>query len=684
MAALDVVDTAIAGEPALDDGLDRWTDHGYKRVQTVGGLVLCGQDTAEPFIFVATDGPSETPFYVASVTGAGALVPCHAVAQPGGTIVRGEVVQVSEGHGLVVQGFGDLWMVVPPRPGSGDVLYCQVEHVLACPKGAEELEVAVKGRAVVRAVALTRAVARKAPKWTVLGVAGPDSTLSCWSPGEDGGSGKRKFTTAATVPCRAEGLIISANGERVAWRVRYTEVVEEAQRADWWSLDLTDAAAQPVQVTRGAQKTEDAVLSACGTKLYFFANYAERRPITSHVHLFVAPAGGGDASLVTSAVSCPESMGWIDAAALWVTFTDGCDTKTCRVAVDGGVVSPMTDQISACAAFSSAGHVFATESRTELPHVAYRRGDDVKRFAIPSQPTDLRFVSEVVSWRAPDAKPVSGLLYTWAGMPKSNVVLAAVHGGPMAATSGNLRHVSSGAGLRSFVAAGYAVLVPMYRGSAGFGDQWAQDMIGRPGHKDTDLGDVLSGVDWLRSSGRVDSCARAAIVGGSYGGFMTLRALSEAPEFFSAGVARYGFISHRWMDMETGDLSWEHEYLDLPRGQPPPWPSDTASDVFPNVHRIQAPLLLLHGDADPCCPISHSKIVYRVLKSQGKRCGMVVYHAEGHGWVAPEVRRDSVRRHVAWLLEHVPTKPECRLHAASAQEGQPRKKARVMVLSDSD
>merc|ERR1712032_1313664 len=49
--------------------------------------------------------------------------------------------------------------------------------------------------------------------------------------------------------------------------------------------------------------------------------------------------------------------------------------------------------------------------------------------------------------------------------------------------------------------------------------------------------------------------------GGSYGGYLTLRAMSVDPERFGAGVAQYGFVHNRWMTYEGGDFTWEDEYL---------------------------------------------------------------------------------------------------------------------------
>merc|ERR1719237_399132 len=118
---------------------------------------------------------------------------------------------------------------------------------------------------------------------------------------------------------------------------------------------------------------------------------------------------------------------------------------------------------------------------------------------------------------------------------------------------------------RHYLMTGYRVFQPMFRGTLGFGDAWAQGNIGQQGSLQGDLGDVLAGLDWLntghpRLKGTITK-SRTGIWGGSYGGYMTIRALCTAPDRFAAGVAQYGFVHNRWMTYEGGDFTWEDEYL---------------------------------------------------------------------------------------------------------------------------
>uniref|UniRef100_A0A7S1RB44 Peptidase S9 prolyl oligopeptidase catalytic domain-containing protein n=1 Tax=Alexandrium catenella TaxID=2925 RepID=A0A7S1RB44_ALECA len=78
-----------------------------------------------------------------------------------------------------------------------------------------------------------------------------------------------------------------------------------------------------------------------------------------------------------------------------------------------------------------------------------------------------------------------------------------------------------------------------------------------------------------------------------------------------------------------------------------------ASDVFNGLHRIQKPLLLMHGEKDDICQLSQSQVVFHMLEKQRVPTGLVVYPGEGHGFDEPAHRQDRDRRMLAWWAEHL-------------------------------
>ena len=114
----------------------------------------------------------------------------------------------------------------------------------------------------------------------------------------------------------------------------------------------------------------------------------------------------------------------------------------------------------------------------------------------------------------------------------------------------------------------------------------------------------------------------------------------------------YGFVDNRWMTLETGDFTYETEYV-APLSWPPTDESRGA-DVFPHLGEIDAPLLLMHGDRDAICPMSHSVVTYRALERRGVQTALVIYPGMGHGLRIPRFQHDSARRLLAWFLEYLP------------------------------
>jgi dipeptidyl aminopeptidase/acylaminoacyl peptidase len=285
--------------------------------------------------------------------------------------------------------------------------------------------------------------------------------------------------------------------------------------------------------------------------------------------------------------------------------------------------------------------VYESEDRASFPVV--RIG--ARRISIPqpSKYSDLKI--QAVRWRSTDGTQIHGVVYETRATPPDAPLLVRVHGGP-AGEVGALR--SQAVRHRHLLKAGYRVFNPAFRGSLGFGDAFLRANIRCQG--EADLEDVLSGIDHLarHGMGRVD---RVGIFGGSYGGYMTLRALAVTDRF-KAGVALFGFVHNRWMTLETGDFTYETEYV-----APLKWPmpkSAQRSDVFPHLGSIDTLLLLLHGDSYPICSSSQSTVTYRALEARGVPTGVVFYPGEGHGFRRKPNIRDSARRTLAWFLEHLP------------------------------
>ena len=231
--------------------------------------------------------------------------------------------------------------------------------------------------------------------------------------------------------------------------------------------------------------------------------------------------------------------------------------------------------------------------------------------------------------------------------PDAPVVLH-VHGGPYSA-HGPLPWLE----MSALAARGYRVLVPNPRGSVSYGDDHCNAIEGRWGTVDAD--DLHAFVDAaLESGGDPD---RVGVVGLSYGGFMAVH-LAGTSDRFRAVVAENpvtSFVSEFGMSdlgLFAADLFFGSEEIDLDA-----WLR--ASPLY-RADRIQAPLLLLQGEADHRCPLPESMQVYTLLKALGREVELVRFPDESHlmfTLARPDRRLYRLECILEWFDRHLGFQP---------------------------
>ncbi len=216
--------------------------------------------------------------------------------------------------------------------------------------------------------------------------------------------------------------------------------------------------------------------------------------------------------------------------------------------------------------------------------------------------------------RPPDAGPG----------PLPTVVIP--HGGPYG-RSGRSLHARTLDWGQWLATAGYAVLMPNYRGGVGHGERFAA--MARGGVGGGELDDVLSAADAAVERGIADP-ARLAIAGWSQGGFLTALAVTQTDRF-AAGIMGAGVSDWRGMVLQGDIPTMEAGLVEgLPWDGPGPHPADNASPVsFANA--VTTPLLILHGQNDARVPFSQGSGFERALRDGPAEVRMVSYPREGHG-----------------------------------------------------
>ncbi|MGH9718642.1 MAG: alpha/beta fold hydrolase [Bryobacteraceae bacterium] len=248
----------------------------------------------------------------------------------------------------------------------------------------------------------------------------------------------------------------------------------------------------------------------------------------------------------------------------------------------------------------------------------------------------------LVHYRSADGLRISAFLYVPYNLARneSNPAIVHVHGGPSAQTMNSFNR-----SVQYLVNNGYIVIAPNYRGSTGYGKDFEEknrfDMGGG------DLHDVVHAAGFLKTIGYVDP-RRIALMGGSYGGYMTMMGLTHQPELWAAGVAIVPFVN--WF------TELEHEDPALRE-----WDLATMGDPVENrklyeerspinfIGRIRAPLLVLAGGNDPRCPKEESEQIVEAVKRRGGVIEYQAYENEGHGFARVENAVDGFRRTVGFL-----------------------------------
>jgi dipeptidyl aminopeptidase/acylaminoacyl peptidase len=241
---------------------------------------------------------------------------------------------------------------------------------------------------------------------------------------------------------------------------------------------------------------------------------------------------------------------------------------------------------------------------------------------------------------------ISAFLYVPFNMARNgqNAAIVYIHGGPTAQTMNSFNRF-----IQFAVNQGYMVLAPNYRGSTGYGKQFQHANLFDMGGGD--LQDVLAGVDWIKQTGHLDP-KKIAVMGGSYGGYLSMMAVTKAPEVWAAGVPIVPFVN--WFtEIENEDPVLQQS--DLATMGDPVKNKALYEERSPInfIDQIKAPLLLLAGGHDPRCPKEETQQVVDAIRKRGGTVDSKVYENEGHGFARVENQIDAYKRVADFLLAHV-------------------------------
>jgi dipeptidyl aminopeptidase/acylaminoacyl peptidase len=257
------------------------------------------------------------------------------------------------------------------------------------------------------------------------------------------------------------------------------------------------------------------------------------------------------------------------------------------------------------------------------------------------EPQLVRYPSKDGKWT------ISAFVYVPYNLPRNgeHPAIVLVHGGPTAQTMNTFNRF-----VQYMANQGYFVIAPNYRGSTGYGKEFQQANLFDMGGGD--LQDVLAAADWIKQTGYVDP-KKLILMGGSYGGYLTMMGVTKAPELWAAGVPIVPFVN--WFtEIQNEDPVLQQSDLatmgDLEKNKT--LYEDRSPINF--VDRIKAPLYLLAGGNDPRCPKEEAQQVVDAVKKRGGVVEYKVYENEGHGFARVENQIDAYKRVADFLKAHVP------------------------------
>lgn len=248
-----------------------------------------------------------------------------------------------------------------------------------------------------------------------------------------------------------------------------------------------------------------------------------------------------------------------------------------------------------------------------------------------------------------DGRDVPALLYIPNNPSGKLGALVEIHGGPTAQALNDWNPF-----VQTLVCKGVAVIRPNYRGSTGYGREHRE--ANRFVMGDLDLADCASAWQYLVEQG-IAGKDSIAVAGGSFGGYLTMCALTKYPDLWACGVSIVPFLN--WfteIKNERDDL----RYWDLHNMGDPDDPKDAerlrnASPIF-FMDRVKAPVMIIAGANDPRCPIEEAEQAKRELERLGKEVQVKFYKDEGHGFRKMKNRVDAYSSAIAFLMKYLNSK----------------------------
>ncbi len=370
--------------------------------------------------------------------------------------------------------------------------------------------------------------------------------------------------------------------------------------------------------------------------------------------VYLVPAQGGEAKNLTPGMrASASSLAWRDSGE--ILFTQHADGNSAVASVDpaSGKIATLWGGPRAISSFSaarrgaaSAAIIQSFEHPPEIwagPVGAWKpvTRENANQNAYWGEARSLHWESgglHVQGWLLPPKNVEPGKRYP---------MVVSVHGGPSSASTPSWP-VRWNAVLPS---QGYFLFLPNPRGSFGQGESFTEGNVKDFGHGD--FADIVSGVDEVLRSAPVDP-ERIGIAGWSYGGYMTMWAVTQTRRF-AAAVAGAGIVNWQSYYGQNRIDRWMVPFFGASVYDDPDVYARSSPITF--IKKVRTPTLVLHGDRDSEVPTPQGYEFWHALKTLGVPTELVVYENEGHAILRRDHQRDIERRVVGWFDRYLKGTP---------------------------
>jgi dipeptidyl aminopeptidase/acylaminoacyl peptidase len=320
--------------------------------------------------------------------------------------------------------------------------------------------------------------------------------------------------------------------------------------------------------------------------------------------------------------------------------------------VDGGDIEELApaERVVDSLTFSNEGRIAATLSTPHEPPEVYAFDDGDYRRLSHHNDAFLAGIElgEVrgVAYTTKDGNEVHAVLNEPVGYQPGRPypTLLRIHGGPNGQDGYDFDFER-----QLFAGAGYAVLSPNYRGSAGRGKDWKETIFADWGHKE--VVDLLAGADYVVDEGIADP-ERLGIGGWSYGCILTDYSIATTTRFRAATCGAGSALQLAMYGVDQYSMQYDRELG-------PPWENRDLwiklSYPFFHADRITTPTLYLGGADDFNVPLIGGEQMYQALRTLEVPTKLIIYPGERHGIRRPSFVLDRYRRYLDWYAQHLGT-----------------------------